>query len=44
MKPCENDLYCEVCAMYSEFEEKCYNEALRIKKPPQSWCYVEQLS
>ena len=41
IKPCENDLYCEVCAMYSEFKEKCYNEALQIKRPPQSWCYVE---
>ena len=42
IKPCENGLYCESCAMYSEFEEKCYNKALRIKTPPQSWCYVEK--
>lgn len=44
IKPCENDLYCESCAMYSEFEEKCHNGALRIKRPPQSWCYVESKS
>lgn len=41
IKPCENDLYCEVCAMYSEFSEKCGNNALVISRPPQSWCYVE---
>ena len=44
MKPCENDLYCEECAMYNEFEEQCHNEALRITRPPQSWCYVEGVS
>ena len=43
IKPCENDLYCEICAMYSEFSERCYNAALRITRPPQSWCYVEEL-
>lgn len=44
IKPCVNDLWCEVCAMYREFEDKCYNGALRIKRPPQSWCYVEELN
>lgn len=43
IKPCENDLYCEVCAMYSEFTEQCGNKALRLSHPPQSWCYVEEL-
>ncbi len=43
MKPCENDIYCESCAMYSELEEKCYNKELQIKRPPQSWCYVEEV-
>ena len=43
MKPCKNDLYCEVCAMYSEFSERCLNKALTISRPPQSWCYVEEL-
>lgn len=43
MKPCENDLYCEICAMYSEFQDKCGNKALTLSRPPQSWCYVEEL-
>lgn len=43
-KPCGNDLYCEVCAMYSKFENRCYNAALQIIRPPQSWCYVEEMS
>lgn len=41
IKPCENDLYCESCAMHSEFSGKCGNKALVISSPPQSWCYVE---
>lgn len=41
IKPCENDLYCESCAMHSEFSGKCGNKALVISRPPQSWCYVE---
>ena len=44
IKPCENDLYCEVCAMYHEFSDQCGNAALKIKRPPQSWCYVEEWS
>lgn len=43
MRPCTNDLFCEVCAMYHEFEAKCGNGALAIKRAPQSWCYVEEL-
>ena len=43
MKPCENDLYCEQCAMYSEFSEQCGNKVLMLSRPPQSWCYVEEL-
>lgn len=43
MKPCTNDLCCEICAMYREFEDRCGNAALAIKRPPQSWCYVEEL-
>jgi predicted transcriptional regulator len=42
-KPCINDLYCESCAMYGNFFNHCGNQALRIKRPPQSWCYVEEL-
>jgi len=44
IKPCENDLYCEICAMYSEFQDKCGNKALTLSRPPQSWCYVEEWS
>lgn len=42
-KPCNNGIFCESCAMYSEFEERCGNDALTINRPPQSWCYVEEL-
>ena len=41
-KPCANGLYCESCAMYSKFNDCCGNKALRITRPPQSWCYVEK--
>ena len=43
MKPCKSDLYCEVCAMFREFEDRCGNKSLMISKAPQSWCYVEEL-
>ena len=39
---CPNDLYCESCAMYWENNGTCGNESLYIKRPPQSWCYVEE--
>ena len=42
MKPCESDLYCEACAMFREFEDRCGNAALNLHRPPQSWCYVEE--
>lgn len=42
-RPCANDLLCESCAMYSENGNTCGNEALRLARPPQSWCYVEEL-
>ena len=35
--------YCESCAMYWENNGACGNESLYIKRPPQSWCYVETL-
>lgn len=38
---CPNDLYCESCAMYRENNGTCGNESLRLKRPPQSWCYVQ---
>ena len=40
---CVNDLYCESCAMYWENNGTCGNESLRLKRPPQSWCYVEEM-
>lgn len=42
-RACHNDWYCESCAMYSENGNTCGNEALRLARPPQSWCYVEEL-
>lgn len=41
-KPCVNDLYCESCGMYSENTGTCGNAALKIIRPPQSWCYVKE--
>lgn len=40
---CPNDLYCDSCAMHRENNETCGNESLRLKRPPQSWCYVEEM-
>ncbi len=42
-RPCDNDLYCEECGMYSENRNRCGNGALQLTRPPQSWCYVEEL-
>lgn len=39
---CSNDLYCEACAMYSNNNGICNNGALPLRRPPQSWCYVEE--
>ena len=44
MKPCPNEWDCECCAMFREFNDECGNMALRIKRAPQSWCYVEELT
>lgn len=38
---CQNDLYCESCAMFNANKRHCGNAALYLKRPPQSWCYVE---
>lgn len=40
---CVNDLYCESCAMYCKNGGNCGNESLRLKLPPQNWCYVEEM-
>ena len=41
-RPCPNDLFCESCAMYSNNNGICNNGALPLRRPPQSWCYVEE--
>ena len=40
-RSCPNDLSCEACAMYSNNNGICNNGALPLRRPPQSWCYVE---
>jgi predicted transcriptional regulator len=40
-RACKNDWWCESCAMYSEYNGTCGNGSLQIRRPPQSWCYVE---
>lgn len=40
---CPNGLYCETCAMYSNNNGICNNGALPLRRPPQSWCYVEAM-
>ena len=42
-KPCVNDLYCDSCAMFREYRKSCGNATLCIIRPPQSWCYVEEV-
>ena len=42
-RACPNSWYCERCAMYWENNGTCGNESLQIKRPPQSWCYVEAM-
>lgn len=40
---CQNNWYCESCAMYRENNGTCGNASLQIKRAPQSWCYVEAM-
>ncbi len=42
-RACPNSWYCESCAMYWENNGTCGNESLQIRRPPQSWCYVEEV-
>ena len=46
-KPCDYDLGCKCCSMYfpgTMFAEPyCKNGNLEITRPPQSWCYVEEV-
>ena len=39
---CQEELDCESCAMHSENTGRCGNEALYLRRAPQSWCYVEE--
>lgn len=39
---CPEDLDCESCAMHRENTGRCGNEALYLRRAPQSWCYVEE--
>lgn len=41
IKPCPiKNQDCAGCEFYSDYSGKCLN---RITRPPQSWCYVEEL-
>lgn len=40
-RACKNDWWCESCAMYCEHNGTCGNGSLQIRRPPQSWQYVE---
>lgn len=41
IKPCPyGDSPCQVCEYYSDYSGECRNI---ITRPPQSWCYVEEL-
>ena len=42
-RACPNNFYCESCAMYRENDGTCGNESLCLKRPPQNWCYVEEM-
>lgn len=41
-RACPNSWYCESCVMHWENNGTCGNERLQIKRPPQSWRYVEE--
>lgn len=40
---CDKGCRCEGCARYWGNGGNCGINSLRIKRPPQSWCYVEEL-
>ena len=42
-RACPNSWHCESCVMHWENNGTCGNERLQIKRPPQSWCYVEAM-
>ena len=42
-RACAHDWYCESCAMHWENNGTCGNESLLLRRPPQSWCYVQEV-
>lgn len=34
---------CKICGKDNDYYKKCDNPNLYLKRPPQSWCYVEEL-
>lgn len=42
-KACAHDWYCDSCAMHWESNGTCGNESLLLRRPPQSWCYVQEV-
>ena len=42
-RACVHSWYCDSCAMNWENNGTCGNESLRLKRPPQSWCYVQEV-
>lgn len=40
---CHNDLHCESCAMHYTHNGTCDKYSLQVRRPPQTWCYVEEL-
>lgn len=42
-RACPNSWYCESCAMYRENNGTCGNDSLQLRRPPQGWCYVEEV-
>ena len=40
IKPCNHENDCCTCDRYDYIGHRCYNE---VTRPPQSWCYVEEL-
>lgn len=42
-RACVHSWYCDSCAMNWENNGTCGNESLRLKRPPQNWCYVQEV-
>lgn len=42
-RACAHDWYCDSCAMHRENNGTCGNESLLLRRPPQSWCYVQEV-